>query len=102
MPLQFVSCFQSTFIILEKIFVVTVWDPTWSYKTEGNGQTVLGRPREAKVGLKCQRLVHLGGPHQYQVLWPLKRPLRPSRGPQKGLFWPQEALWGPPNFLPRI
>ena len=63
---------------------------------------VLGRPQEAKFGLKCQRLVHLGGPHQYQVLWPLKRPLRPSRGPQKGPFWPQEALWGPPNFLPRI
>ena len=66
------------------------------------GPKVLGRPQEAKFGLKCQRLVHLGGPHQYQVLWPLKRPLRPSRGPQKGPFWPQEALWGPPNFLPRI
>ena len=63
---------------------------------------VLGRPQEAKFGLKCQRLVHLGGLHQYQVLWPLKRPLQPSRGPQKGPFWPQEALWGPPNFLPRI
>ena len=35
-----------------------------------------------------------------QVLWPLKRPLRPSRGPQKGPFWPQEALWGPPKGSP--
>ena len=45
---------------------------------------------EAKFGLKCRQLVHLGGAHQ--VLWPIKRPLRPSRGPKKGPFWPQEAL----------
>ena len=71
--------------------------PFWPQGALLRAPKVLGRPQEAKFGLKCQRLVHLGGPHQYQVLWPLKRPLRPSRGPQKGPFLPQEALWGPPR-----
>ena len=49
--------------------------------------------------LVCQWLVQLGGSHPYHVLWPLKRPLRHSWGPQTGLFWPQNALLGAPEVL---
>ena len=51
---------------------------------------VLGGPQVAWFGPNCHKLVQLGGSHLYHVLWPLKRPLRHSWDPQKGLFGP---LW---------
>ena len=60
---------------------------------------VHGGSRGTKFGPKCQRLVQLGESHPHQVLWPLKRPLLHSWGPQRGPYWPQEALLGAPGVL---
>ena len=84
------------------VFLGPFWPLRWPWDgLDGSSGTqntsllgALGSPGGPDLGPNATWLVQLGGPHSYYVLGPLKRPLQHSWGPQKGPFWPREALLG--------
>ena len=76
---------SKTFLEPSKKLVLIPKGPFWPQRALFGAPEVFRRHPEAKFGPKFQRLVHLGWPHKYQVLWLLQGPIPPCWAPQKGL-----------------